>query len=261
MYIQNLPSMVVPHVLDPQEGERVLDMCASPGGKTTHVAALMKGTGQVISLDRTEAKVAIIRQWAVELGLPNIQCFKADSTLLVPYDESVQLELGVEGEADAADATGEGKKKRKKKGAGGGGEGGQGGGGGAVKEPFRLEEASFDRIVLDPPCTAYAQPQQSACPQSCACSPARLPSRTGLLRRTVPANLARKWVPNEFHLSAYRTIDALSPCGRLGLRPRLAIDRTAGSCRPGPAPERQGSGGLEYMTPEDSMAAYTPFEL
>lgn len=39
--MQNLPSAVVTHVLDPQPGERILDLCAAPGGKTTHIAALM----------------------------------------------------------------------------------------------------------------------------------------------------------------------------------------------------------------------------
>ena len=44
LYPQNLPSIVVSHVLSPAPGEIVLDMCASPGGKTTHIATLMKNT-------------------------------------------------------------------------------------------------------------------------------------------------------------------------------------------------------------------------
>ena len=148
MYIQNLPSMVVPHVLDPQEGERVLDMCASPGGKATHVAALLKGSGQVIALDRTEAKVGIIRQRASELGLPNIECFKADATLLVARNDAAAAEWTSQAK-DAEHKKKEGGKRGQRAGgresAGGQAEG---------KEPFRLQEESFDRIVLDPPCTA-----------------------------------------------------------------------------------------------------------
>ncbi len=86
-----------------------------------------------------------------------------------------------EREEDGSVAASEGKKKKKKKGGCGGGEGQDGDAGpakilksaliwafiqqiirllifenfGQCKEPFRLEEASFDRIVLDPPCTAY----------------------------------------------------------------------------------------------------------
>ena len=45
IYLQNLPSMVVGHALKPVPGEYVLDMCASPGGKTTHLAQLMKNQG------------------------------------------------------------------------------------------------------------------------------------------------------------------------------------------------------------------------
>ncbi|OBS63953.1 hypothetical protein A6R68_07509, partial [Neotoma lepida] len=39
---KNLPSTVVAHVLNPQPGEKILDLCAAPGGKTTHIAALMQ---------------------------------------------------------------------------------------------------------------------------------------------------------------------------------------------------------------------------
>ncbi|XP_015270096.1 PREDICTED: putative methyltransferase NSUN6 isoform X2 [Gekko japonicus] len=41
IFLQNLPSSVVSYVLNPQPGERILDMCAAPGGKTTHLATLM----------------------------------------------------------------------------------------------------------------------------------------------------------------------------------------------------------------------------
>jgi hypothetical protein len=52
--------MVVAHQLAPQQGERILDMCSSPGGKTTHIAALMHGTGQVIALDRTVVCLVVV---------------------------------------------------------------------------------------------------------------------------------------------------------------------------------------------------------
>lgn len=39
--LQNLPSIICTHVLNPQSGDCVLDMCAAPGNKTTHIAALM----------------------------------------------------------------------------------------------------------------------------------------------------------------------------------------------------------------------------
>lgn len=40
--LQNLPSIICSRILDPQPGEIVLDMCAAPGHKTTHISALMK---------------------------------------------------------------------------------------------------------------------------------------------------------------------------------------------------------------------------
>jgi len=39
---QNLPSVLVGHLLDVQENDLVLDMCAAPGGKTTHIATLLR---------------------------------------------------------------------------------------------------------------------------------------------------------------------------------------------------------------------------
>mmetsp|Transcript_32677 Transcript_32677/g.68721 ORF Transcript_32677/g.68721 Transcript_32677/m.68721 type:complete len:354 (-) Transcript_32677:449-1510(-) len=57
MMLQNLPSVCVAHALNPQPGEAILDMCAAPGGKTTHVASLMNNEGMIIANDKSRKKM------------------------------------------------------------------------------------------------------------------------------------------------------------------------------------------------------------
>ncbi|AQK50028.1 NOL1/NOP2/sun family protein [Zea mays] len=60
IFLQNLPSVVTARVLDPQSGERILDMCAAPGGKTTAIAILMRDEGEVVALDRSHNKIVMV---------------------------------------------------------------------------------------------------------------------------------------------------------------------------------------------------------
>lgn len=46
-------------MLGPEKGERILDMCAAPGGKTTAIAILMKDVGEVVAVDRSHNKVGL----------------------------------------------------------------------------------------------------------------------------------------------------------------------------------------------------------
>ncbi len=79
--IQDESSMLVARALNPKVNETILDSCAAPGGKSTHIAEIMKGTGTVHSLDLHEHKVKLIRQQADRLGLKNIQPETLDSRL------------------------------------------------------------------------------------------------------------------------------------------------------------------------------------
>lgn len=60
IYVQEAASMIPPVVLDPQPGERVLDMCAAPGSKTTQIAAMMKNNGVLIANDVSFQRLAAL---------------------------------------------------------------------------------------------------------------------------------------------------------------------------------------------------------
>lgn len=77
--IQDESSMLVARALAPAEGDKVLDSCAAPGGKTTHIAEHLKGTGQVMSLDLHPHKVRLIQQQAKRLGLENVETKALDA--------------------------------------------------------------------------------------------------------------------------------------------------------------------------------------
>jgi 16S rRNA (cytosine967-C5)-methyltransferase len=59
---QSRASMHVARAVDPQPGERVLDLCAAPGGKTTHLAALMHDQGDLVAIERHEGRAGALRE-------------------------------------------------------------------------------------------------------------------------------------------------------------------------------------------------------
>lgn len=79
-YIQDSGAMLVTEILNPQPGETILDICAAPGGKATHIAEKMKNTGTVHAFDLYPHKCELIAQNANRLGLSNIKPHAVDVT-------------------------------------------------------------------------------------------------------------------------------------------------------------------------------------
>lgn len=100
--IQDEASQLVAYCVDPQPKERILDVCAAPGTKSTHMAELMQDEGEIICGDIHEHRVELIQQGADRLQLYSIHPVVMDATKL------------------------------------------QG-----------LQEASFDRVLCDVPCSGY----------------------------------------------------------------------------------------------------------
>ncbi|EFA09726.1 tRNA (cytosine(72)-C(5))-methyltransferase NSUN6 isoform X2 [Tribolium castaneum] len=80
--LQNLPSIICTHVLAPCPNDTILDMCASPGNKTTHIAALLKNQGRLVAIDKTPTKVAQLRQRCENFGA-KVEILQTDSTKLL----------------------------------------------------------------------------------------------------------------------------------------------------------------------------------
>jgi 16S rRNA (cytosine967-C5)-methyltransferase len=86
--IQDQASAFVVQVLDPQPGERVVDVCAAPGGKTLATACLVQPDGVVVAADLASRRLGLIRRTADRLGLEPILVAQdgASPALTGPFD-------------------------------------------------------------------------------------------------------------------------------------------------------------------------------
>jgi 16S rRNA (cytosine967-C5)-methyltransferase len=75
---QSRAAMLVARALAPEPGERVLDLCAAPGGKSTHLAALMQGRGEVLAVERNAARAGALLRTAQRLHAGNVRIEVAD---------------------------------------------------------------------------------------------------------------------------------------------------------------------------------------
>jgi 16S rRNA (cytosine967-C5)-methyltransferase len=78
--IQDESSQLAALFLDPHPGERVLDICAAPGGKTTYLAQLMENRGAIVAGDSAPRKLALIEENARRLGITIITTVFIDAT-------------------------------------------------------------------------------------------------------------------------------------------------------------------------------------
>lgn len=74
-------------LLAPRSGERILDMCAAPGGKSTFLAELMNNDGQVTAIDVSEPKLQQLRSQAETMGIGIIETVKADARKFSPTEK------------------------------------------------------------------------------------------------------------------------------------------------------------------------------
>ncbi|MFN6570895.1 16S rRNA (cytosine(967)-C(5))-methyltransferase [Dendronalium sp. ChiSLP03b] len=83
--VQDSSAQLVSHLLDPQPGELAIDVCAAPGGKTTHIAELMGDKGKIWACDRTPSRLRKLQQNAERLNLQSIQVCTGDSRNLLQF--------------------------------------------------------------------------------------------------------------------------------------------------------------------------------
>ncbi|HLP79879.1 MAG TPA: RsmB/NOP family class I SAM-dependent RNA methyltransferase [Acidobacteriota bacterium] len=82
IYIQDPASAIPPLVLDPKPGEKVLDMCAAPGSKTTQMSQLMNNTGIIVANEIIGTRIAALGVNVQRMGSQNVMISQADATRL-----------------------------------------------------------------------------------------------------------------------------------------------------------------------------------
>ena len=78
-YLQESASQLPAQVLNPKPDDMILDMCASPGSKTTQIAQLMENTGKIIALDTDSRRLLALRNNLERCGVKNTIVYKKDS--------------------------------------------------------------------------------------------------------------------------------------------------------------------------------------
>jgi 16S rRNA (cytosine967-C5)-methyltransferase len=79
--IQDISSQIaVKLFLEPRRGEKILDVCAAPGGKTTYIAELVGDRGEVVSVDISKKRLEILKENLARLGTDNVRIIETDAT-------------------------------------------------------------------------------------------------------------------------------------------------------------------------------------
>lgn len=79
--VQDETAMRVAEALQPSAGQLILDFCAAPGGKTTHLAELTKDNATILAADRDDERLDKLRESLTRLGLKSVSCMVADGSL------------------------------------------------------------------------------------------------------------------------------------------------------------------------------------
>jgi len=82
IYDQSLPAMITSRILDPKPGEVIIDMCAAPGGKTTHIAQLTENRATIIAVDRSKNRLAKLEENCRRLNVTCVKTLVHDSRYL-----------------------------------------------------------------------------------------------------------------------------------------------------------------------------------
>ena len=81
IYVQDVSSMLVAEVAAPNWGDYCIDVCAAPGGKSTHISDKLKGSGYVEARDKSEDKVMMMQENIDRLGIINMVAALKDATV------------------------------------------------------------------------------------------------------------------------------------------------------------------------------------
>jgi 16S rRNA (cytosine967-C5)-methyltransferase len=85
VYLQDEASQLVAHILGARPGERVLDACAAPGSKTTHVASLAADRARVVAGDIHAHRLRVVRESAARQGLMSVSAVVLDAERGLPF--------------------------------------------------------------------------------------------------------------------------------------------------------------------------------
>ena len=90
--IQDEASQLVTAMMDPKPGERILDACAAPGGKTTHMSQKMENQGEIYALDVSKGKLDLIEEMCQRLGIKNVKTIKGDAAQFLPTPQGLKFD-------------------------------------------------------------------------------------------------------------------------------------------------------------------------
>jgi 16S rRNA (cytosine967-C5)-methyltransferase len=77
--VQDESGGIAGKLLDAHPGDRIIDLCAAPGGKTTFIGERLRNEGQIIAVDKYSTRLHLVKTAVDRLGLTNVQCIAADA--------------------------------------------------------------------------------------------------------------------------------------------------------------------------------------